>query len=343
MAGLAIRVAGTLIACFVFQNVVAVAVAETVALLTPAIASLVLSVRLGVAPFSPKDVSRRWLRALSAYGVRAFAVGALGAIVLQADVFIVGIVAPAAAITYYVATLRIYSGVRQILGWISEPMLPTLSRQYSVDVERGRSLVIGIQFLTLLVATGACVPLFLASPALVPFWLGADAPSSTLVAVIGILLFGLLINSTHIPAIPAADALGRPGSFFRLHSLWCVSNIVLSLILGSRFGLVGIALGTALPLLVLEPFYLRRIGSVLGIAPRVWAREVLRPTVNIAGPAVLSTGVALAATRLAGAQTGESQLAGGAVFAFAFAASTYLGLRKSSLGRDLRQLLRASV
>ena len=73
-----------------------------------------------------------------------------------------------------------------------------------------------------------------------------------------VLLGGLIVSSSHEPAIPAADATGQPGAFASLYVWWALTNIVISVAFGFAIGIIGVALGTSLPLLVLEPFFLRR-------------------------------------------------------------------------------------
>jgi O-antigen/teichoic acid export membrane protein len=318
VVGVAVQVVGTLIGCYVVRGIVPVAIAETLSDLVPMVIATAACVRLGLRPRKLRAVTRRQLRTLLSYSLRAFTVGAMAAILLQADSLIVGIVATAAAVTYYAAAFRVYSGIRQLLSWLTDPLLPSLSRLFATDRDTARSITLGMLFVSLWIAAGACGTIVIGARFLVRVWLGDSVPVDRVSAVIAILLVGLIVNSAHIAGIAATDASGHPGAFLPLHMIWCGSNLVLSVVLGLTIGILGVAVGTTLPLLVLEPFYVRRMSQTLNFGLLEWWHACLRPT-------CISLGVGVTATLVVAAILGRAPwhvgLAGAIAFALGYAAS----------------------
>jgi O-antigen/teichoic acid export membrane protein len=85
--------------------------------------------------------------------------------------------------------------------------------------------------------------------------------------------------------------MGRIGAYTRLHVIWALANVALSLALIGPLGLEGVALGSVLPLVVLEPLYLRIALRETGVSPRAF---VLTAIVRPYGCAALAALVPLA-------------------------------------------------
>jgi O-antigen/teichoic acid export membrane protein len=325
VVGVLVRVVGTLIGCYVVRGIVPVAIAESLSDLVPTLLATAACLRLGLAPRRLRSVSRTQLRTLLSYSVRAFTVGAMAAILLQADTLIVGIVASAAAVTFYTAGFRVYSGIRQLLSWLTDPLLPSLSRLFATDREVARSMTLGMLFISLWTAAWACGTIIVGSRFLVRVWLGHSVPMDRVSAVISILLVGLIVNSVHVAGIAATDASGRPGAFLPLHMIWCASNLILSVVLGMTIGIAGVAIGTTVPLLVMEPFYVRRMTQTLHFGVADWWRACLRPTCISLAVGVLA---ALAVAAALGRAPWDVGLAGAVAYALGYAAGAALQRRR---------------
>lgn len=285
----AVRVIATILACVVLHSLIALAAGETIALLTPSVLCATELWRRGVPMPSRGSISRARFREMIRYGIRAFCVGAMAIILLQGDAIIVGVVVNAAAVAYYSAAFRVYNSVLSAIGWMTDPLLAALTRLYGNDVVRAREMFLGMLFATLWFACAVCGALIIGAPGLMRLWLGPHAPTGEIAATLAVLLFGLMMSSTHEAAIPASGAIGQPGVFAPLYAGWALSNLVLSSVLGSWLGIVGIALGTTLPLLVLEPLFVLRVESRLGIPWRRWFKSCLTPILGACGLAAMAS------------------------------------------------------
>ncbi|AIV39419.1 lipopolysaccharide biosynthesis protein [Curtobacterium sp. MR_MD2014] len=275
--GVLVRVMLTLVACFVFRDIVFVAMAEAVAVLVPVLLSWYIVSRRRLARMRWAGFPRATLRYMLSYSTRAFAVNAVGALLLQAGTIAAGVTLRPQDVTYYNAAFRVYTSVRQLIGWANDPFRPALSRLNVISRDQARTALLAISFVTLSVSAIGCAVLMIASRDLVRVWLGAGVPVEAIALTMVVLLAGLLVNAVHLPLIPAADAAGFPGVFFVPQLVWMVLTVIGSLLFGHLLGLPGVALGLTLPLALVEPVYLTRASRVLEFSLRTWTRSVAVP------------------------------------------------------------------
>jgi O-antigen/teichoic acid export membrane protein len=224
------------------------------------------------------------------YSVRSFAVNAVGALLLQSGTVIAGILLRPQDVTYYNAAFRVYSSVRQLIGWANDPFRPALSRLGVTSRDAATKALMAVSFVTLALSSSGCIALMLAAPDVVKIWLGAAAPKYVAVALT-ILLAGLIVNAVHLPLVPAADAAGSPGAFFIPQLSWMIMTLAGSVLLGNLLGAPGVALGLTLPLVLVEPYYLLRAGRVLQFSVASWFKLVLLPTALITTGGLLLAGL----------------------------------------------------
>jgi O-antigen/teichoic acid export membrane protein len=108
------------------------------------------------------------------------------------------------------------------------------------------------------------------------------------IPVTQILLGSFFLNALHLTANMFLVGLGKPGRYLALHGIWAGSNLALSIWLAGWIGIKGVALGTALPILVLEPLYVSIACREFGLSVAEFLRgSLLKPLVVALGPALL--------------------------------------------------------
>ena len=114
-----------------------------------------------------------------------------------------------------------------------------------------------------------------AAPVLV-LWLGDRFADAGVVAQI--LVAGMLLNNVHIVGTGLLTGLGRISAYARYQIAWAAGNLVVSVALVQWLGLPGVALGSAIPLIVLEPLFVRAALRELGQpGPRLPRRRARAP------------------------------------------------------------------
>ena len=269
-------------------GVIAVAAVEAVAFLSVGLLCAIKVYRMRPAlRVSPRLVSRSLLREMAPYSIQVFLMTVSALVILQADNIIIGLVLPVAAVALYTAAYRLYQVCREVTQSIFVPLVSDAARAHATsDHRRVRELLLrGTRLANTLLISLAVPMLVLAGPVL-SVWAGAQFAGVAVVAQI--LLAGLLVNNLHVIAIPILMGAGRLRVYARLHVAWAVSNIVLSVVLASGpLGLKGIALGTAIPVVLLEPLYVREVLRHTGTSWRAFADQVILRSFGVAVPAAL--------------------------------------------------------
>lgn len=276
-------------------GIVGVAVAEGVAALASSLLALAWCRRLlPRLRFSWRLVSLRLIREMAPYSAQVFVMGVASLVILETDTIVIGLFLPIAMVTLYAGAYRIYKVCRDVTGSVMQAMVPDASRALAQERhERVRMLLVrGTTFANGLMLAVA-VPVIVFGQPLLVAWAGDDFAQVD--GVLAILVASLLINNNHLVAVGVLTGMGRIGAYTRYHVIWAVANLGLSLVLIHPLGLTGVALGTALPLLVLEPFYVRTALRETGVPAReLLVAAVARPFACAAIAAAVPVGVWLA-------------------------------------------------
>lgn len=316
LVGALVRATGTIAACTWGKSVVWVAAAEVGALLVPPVlCGIYVLLRVTPRP-TPRLVQRADIKLMQGFGIRAFTVGAMSAVLLQLNTVIVGLVVSTGAVAAYAAAFRVYQGVRLLLSWLTAPIEPAVSRMHGRDAAEARSLTLALLFGALWVGNLITLTLAFCCFDLVRTWLPSSISSFEVSVILLVLLVGMTFNSAHIAALPAANGFGVPGAFVGLHFAWCLTDVVLAVGLGKLIGVYGVALGITLPILILEPFYVLRFHQAFGISPREWLAHCLKPTIVLLLPGLCVAGLTLVGLTVTNHHNSDGYLAASA-FAFA--------------------------
>ena len=194
------------------------------------------------------------------------------------DSIVIGRVLNVALIAPFSVAGRLMQYFDPIINSIVSPMLPVMS-QYEGQGRRRELCAFFLQAtkVTTLVTLLIGSILILDSKLLLRVWVGEEFVSTY--ALVVILLIGYIFELAQRPSTTALVALGC----HRALGAWTlgegVANLVLSIYWGHSYGLVGVALGTTVPLVIvkltLQPWYTL---SKLGLSPRRYLQtSVIRP------------------------------------------------------------------
>ena len=275
------------------------------------------------------------LKEMAPYSAQVFVIGLAALGILYTDNAIIGLFLPIAAVTLYSAAFRVYWVLREVTTGLMNALVPDASAAQAVgDTERLRSLMLHGTKYGNLVVLAAAVPLLAFVEPLLVIWVGERFAEVAVTAQI--LIAGLLVNNNHLTSVGLMTGLGRLGAFTRYHVLWAVGNLAIGIALVPVIGLPAVALGTLIPLVLLEPLYIRVAVRELDLDPWTFIREsVVRPY----AAAGLAT-VPLVAVAVAARPSDLGTIAAAtATFLVAFGASAWqIALDDSERGRIERAL-----
>jgi len=285
-------------------------------------------------------LSRRLIRtdrigAYARFGVYSFIAEVSEKVRFSVDVVVVGLILGAALVTVYNIATRLVSYYMQLIVSGVGFMLPVFAalagRGDEAGLRRDFLFVSKLAVLASVLFGGGLI--FVARP-FVELWIGPDYGAAFV--PLAIITAAVMLELAQMPSGHLLMALNRHGFLARLGCGEALANLLLSLALAGPLGLAGVALGTAIPLVVarvgLLPVHVCR---QIGLAPMHYAREIgglglaavlVQAPLWLVRPALLEMPLAAAA----------------AVTALAYAMLA-AGLVRFGLGRGDRERLRGHL
>lgn len=228
--------------------------------------------------FSVRNVSWNRVRELAGFSFYVYLSTTGDHLRFYTDSLVIGRVLDVALVTPFSAAGRLLDYFRTaVLGLTS----PFMTRMSELDGKTKQDELRNTFFEATKAAT--ILSLFIGSVALLDgkwllrFWLGERFASAYLLLLV--LCAGYVVAMSQWPSIHLILAMGR----HRPLGLWTlgegVANVILSILWANKYGLIGVALGTAVPMLVtgllVQPWFVSRL---TGISTRdYFQRSMLRP------------------------------------------------------------------
>jgi O-antigen/teichoic acid export membrane protein len=295
LIGLAVfRIVLTVIVCAAGLGIVAVAAVDVAGILAFGVATYVLRRRRAPEVTArPRDFRWSVFRELFRVSSQLMVLSVAGVVIMQVGGILTALMLPIAFTALYAAGQRIYLLVKEVTGSLAIAVLPTASmREGGADGTPNGQLYLRGTSLANMLMTLVLVPVLVFMPEIMRVWVGGAAEGAALVAQI--LVLSMFANNNHLLAVPILTAQGSVRGYAILHTVWAVSGTLLAIVLGGPLGLPGIALGLAIPVVVLEPFYVAIALRRLDLRARDFAvRCLVRPFAT-----VLPLAIGLAATTL---------------------------------------------
>ena len=212
----------------------------------------------------------KWSAIKDSYGFAMFSsMGLVAAkLIYDTDYIVIGLSLGHVAVVPYAIGSRLSEMIRRPIIQVGDVFLPRASQlhtQSSHDILRSLSARgMGVAFL---LSAGLFIGGSYFGQLLIRLWMGPDYPESHLIflILIGSQIVAAPIGIMHMVLVGTGDV--RVPSFIRLSQ--AVMNFCLSLILVRFFGIIGVAVGTLVPILIMDlgvllPYGLRRLDMSLG-------------------------------------------------------------------------------
>lgn len=226
--------------------------------------------------------TRTQLKKILSFSMASTALQGAGTVIFQLDAIVIGAFLPVATITYFsiASTLSRYGSA--VVSGISYTVTPRASAQQgSGDMNGARRTGLVGGRLAGLVHSPIVVTLLLRGGTFIGLWMGpqyADL-SGRILQVLSIgywFIAGRQIMSTTIMGLNRHCAL--------IPAMWveALLNLGLSVVLVRSMGVMGVALGTTVPALLMTPVYPILFSRMLTIRPsRIWGELWLRPSLAV--------------------------------------------------------------
>jgi len=293
-------------------------------------------------PLGLRYIDRATFRRIVSYSSTGFIIMLAGRLKFRTDEIVIGTFLSAAAITYFNIGARIVDYAAETINSLAQVFLPMSSQSEATgNINRLRKILVGGNRLCAFVIFPISPILIILGKSIIEVWVG----KKYVVTSYPVLLI-LIIPST---IWLAQAASGRILWGMSKHGTWAVvsitegvCNLVLSIALVRHYGIIGDALGTAIPLTCSMVFFMpRHLCRQLGIRLQTYLREAYVLPLIVSAPLVV---VLLLMRHWFGAhnywQLGIQLLIGGVVyglgFLWAFLTHNILRLRELADKNDLR-------
>ncbi len=222
-------------------------------------------------------------RAMIGYSSIAFLVVLAEKLRFQSDSVVIGMVISSSAITYFSIGSKLTDGATAVVQGLSQIFTP-MSSQFAAtgDLQRLREVFVVGNRACALTIFPICFLLIMFGKSIISAWVGPKYLVSY-----PILLVLLLPKTLYLAQASSIKILLGIGRHQRLAAVLLAegaANLILSLLLARPLGIMGVALGTALPLLCTSLIFLpRHLCSLLNVPLRSYLREAyLLPLVLLA-------------------------------------------------------------
>jgi len=265
----------------------------TVALITaalPLLGALVNgTVALRILPlhFSYRYLDRASLRRIANYGGTTFMIIVAGRLRFKTDAMVIGTFLSSAAITYFAIASRLVDYAAEVVSSLAQIFVPMSSQsQATGDIARLRKILVAGNRACALIIFPISAILIILGKSVIEAWVGAKY-----VATSYPVLLVLLIPYTLMLA-QAASGRTLWGMAKHRTLAWVVliegaANLILSIVLVRRFGIIGDAVGTAIPLTCTMIFFLpRHLCRLLDIRLRTYLSQAFLLPLALCAPLV---------------------------------------------------------
>jgi O-antigen/teichoic acid export membrane protein len=197
---------------------------------------------------------RSVLRQVFTYSIYSFIIAIAGRIIFLTDSIVIGSVIRVSEITFFAipATLLDYLG--KIIGSLTSVLVPVISSHDAVgEGDKNRTLYLTVSKYVLLLSLPVIFVLFTVGDDFISIWMGPEYGVRSL-WVLRILLTGYLFSFPQWIAYSILLGTSRHRFTAYVLSIEAIANLGMSIVLGKIYGIEGVALGTTLPLLVVNIF-----------------------------------------------------------------------------------------
>lgn len=235
----------------------------TVAFITIALPLVASAVRAAIAqhllpiPYGWRYVNRHALKQVANYGSVTFMIMVAGRLRFRTDAVIIGTFLSASAITYFSIASRLVDYAQDVVSSLAQVFTPMSSHFHATgDYTQLRKIFLSGNRACALIMFPICISLLMLGKSVIEAWVGPRYVSSYAVLVI------LLIPATLYYAQSTSNRILFGMSLHKSLAIVVlfegIANLVLSIALIRPLGIVGDAIGTAIPLLCTSVFFLPR-------------------------------------------------------------------------------------
>lgn len=198
---------------------------------------------------------RAHMRTILSFSVFLSAVHIFGVLIYYTDVLVISVFLPVSLVTFYAIAGNLSDYARQVALSISTLMTPRVSALASTGSKGIGEEILGVARVATLVTAPIAAIFLIRGESFINLWMGPEyGPASG--EVLRILAFTTLLTGARSIAVAAIIGVNKHRALIPALGIEAVSNVVLSILLVRPLGLMGVAMGTLIPSLIVSLGYL---------------------------------------------------------------------------------------
>ncbi len=265
----------------------------TIALITvslPLLGALIngaVVIRILPLRFSTRYLDPSSLRTIGNYGGTTFMIIVAGRLRFKTDAVVIGTFLSSAAITYFAIASRLVDYASEMVGSLAQIFVPMSSQlQATGDMEKLRKIFVAGNRACALIIFPIAAVLVILGKAVIEAWVGAKYVATSYSVLLVLLIpFTLMLAQSASGRILWGMAKHRTLAWVVLTE--GAANLILSVVLVRRFGIIGDAVGTAIPLTCTTVFFLpRHLCRLLDVRLRTYLSQAFLLPLALCAPLV---------------------------------------------------------
>ncbi|MFA5156305.1 MAG: oligosaccharide flippase family protein [Candidatus Omnitrophota bacterium] len=209
-----------------------------------------------------KFIDLKLIRSIVSYSIFSFINQVASLLRYSLDNFVISVMLGIGSIAYYAIPVRLIRYFKSFIEnalQITQPIFSQYESQNNYESIRQKYLF----FLKISIFTSLFISTMLAfyAPLIIKLWVGKQFLIG--LPVLFILLFGQTIELMQSPAYGVLYGISKHKFYAYCNIIEGAINLLLSILLASKYGLIGVALGTAIPMavfnLTIQPYYLCKV------------------------------------------------------------------------------------
>ncbi len=225
-------------------------------------------------PMRLRSVDWAFFRQMASYSSITFIIIVASRLRFKTDELVIGTMLSAVAITYFNIGARIVDYATEVVTCLAQVFVPMSSHSDATqNIGRQRKIFVAGNRACAFVIFPICATLIILGKSVIEVWMGRKyIATSYPVLVVMIIPFTLMLAQSASGRV--LFGMGKHGTWATVTLLEGIANLILSILLVRPYGIVGDALGTAIPLSLTSLFFLpRHVCNLLGIRLRTFIRE----------------------------------------------------------------------
>jgi O-antigen/teichoic acid export membrane protein len=198
--------------------------------------------------FEPRRIDLAGFRTLYSYSIYSFIIAIALKVLFYTDSLVIGRLIGLQQVTYYAIPSTLLDYIEKFVWAMIAVLVPVISGNSALGQESGnrRLYLLGTRY-SLLLSAPVIICLFWIGPDFITLWMGKEIGVESM-WVLRILLLGYGLAFSQLVAHGLLKGIARHRVLALVMIVEAAANLLLSVLLAPRYGIEGVAIGTALPL-----------------------------------------------------------------------------------------------